>query len=637
MAPSLRQRNQANSRKEIKKMNAKKTSKSGRVEEAPVTPNPSELGLVYPSGETAFKALLSARFCAAIWSNISDCDETYNYWEPSHYLLFGKGFETWEYSPQYALRSYTYLLLHVIPAWFYHRLLQPNRLLIFYFSRCLLGLLCAVCEVYFYRSICREFGVHVGRLTLAFMVFGAGMFVASTAYLPSSFSMYMAMLSLGAWYQRKYEFAIFTTALSTFLSWPFAGLLGAPIAVDMLFRRREFVKFFEWCIVSVVAILLPMVKIDSQYFGRLVVAPYNLVVYNVFGGGRGPDLYGTEPWYFYFINGMLNFNFVFLAALMVAPALLLAHYVLPCRPRHSQCLPYSLSIAPFYLWILVFFFQPHKEERFLFPIYPLICLCGALSVDVGQKLWFRYVVGGNNQGTGKGSVKPSTPPAATPGEKGSTTNGASPSPHYLRDTIWIALPAIIVCSLLGTSRILALYKGYHAPFDVFMEFSKMAAEGHVPSGGRSINVCMGKEWYRFPSSFFLPDSNWNLKFIQSEFRGQLPKEYDSLPNATMIIPEDMNDMNREETSRYVSVKDCHFLVDLDLERETTLEPRYSLQTDNWTLVASIPFLDAERSHKIFRAFYIPWISERYCTYASFNLLQSTRFSVKGKIHRASGG
>lgn len=43
-------------------------------------------GLIYPGGETAFKALLSARFCAAIWSHISDCDETYNYWEPMHFL-----------------------------------------------------------------------------------------------------------------------------------------------------------------------------------------------------------------------------------------------------------------------------------------------------------------------------------------------------------------------------------------------------------------------------------------------------------------------------------------------------------------------------------------------------------------------
>lgn len=43
-------------------------------------------GLIFPGGDTAFKALLSARSCAAIWSHITDCDETYNYWEPLHYL-----------------------------------------------------------------------------------------------------------------------------------------------------------------------------------------------------------------------------------------------------------------------------------------------------------------------------------------------------------------------------------------------------------------------------------------------------------------------------------------------------------------------------------------------------------------------
>jgi len=35
-----------------------------------------------PSGYVAFRLLLAARMCAALWSNISDCDESYNYWEP---------------------------------------------------------------------------------------------------------------------------------------------------------------------------------------------------------------------------------------------------------------------------------------------------------------------------------------------------------------------------------------------------------------------------------------------------------------------------------------------------------------------------------------------------------------------------
>jgi hypothetical protein len=33
----------------------------------------------------------------------------YNYWEPLHFLLYGKGFQTWEYAPEYAIRSYAYV------------------------------------------------------------------------------------------------------------------------------------------------------------------------------------------------------------------------------------------------------------------------------------------------------------------------------------------------------------------------------------------------------------------------------------------------------------------------------------------------------------------------------------------------
>lgn len=106
---------------------------------------------IYPSADVAFKVLLSARICASIWSNISDCDETFNYWEPLHYLLYKKGLQTWEYDPVYALRSYTYLYLHGVPAYIYNQIFEPNPMLIFYFIRLLLGLTCACAEVYFYK------------------------------------------------------------------------------------------------------------------------------------------------------------------------------------------------------------------------------------------------------------------------------------------------------------------------------------------------------------------------------------------------------------------------------------------------------------------------------------------------------
>lgn len=78
-----------------------------------------------------------------------------------------------------------------------------------------------------------------------------------------------------------------------------------------------------------------------------------------------------------------------------------------------------------------------------------------------------------------------------------------------------------------------------------------------------MHVCVGKEWYRFPSNFFLPSPSLShsqqqqqqhhvqLSFVRSAFNGQLPQPYSLAPNATSIIPPHFNDENRDEPSRYV--------------------------------------------------------------------------------------
>ena len=137
---------------------------------------------------------------SALFNSISDCDETFNYWENMHYLIYGKGFQTWEYAPQNALRSYAYILFHILPAWLTFKILNPNSVYLFYYStRWFLAGLCSVCETYFYIGVTKEFGPNVGKITLICQLFSAGMFVSSTAFLPSSSSMILCMLSHGAW------------------------------------------------------------------------------------------------------------------------------------------------------------------------------------------------------------------------------------------------------------------------------------------------------------------------------------------------------------------------------------------------------------------------------------------------------
>lgn len=148
----------------------------------------------------------------------------------------------------------------------------------------------------------------------------------------------------------------------SFPAWPFAALLGIPIAYDMFIRRKNYVDFITWTLLCASVILLPTIVIDSYQYGRLVIAPFNIVKYNVFGGA-GPNLYGTEPLSFYFINGFLNFNLVWILALFCPLAIVLNHLFVPFKNKSTLYLPHWLSLGPIALWMAVFMLQPHKEER----------------------------------------------------------------------------------------------------------------------------------------------------------------------------------------------------------------------------------------------------------------------------------
>lgn len=84
--------------------------------------------------------------------------------------------------------------------------------------------------------------------------------------------------------------------------------------MEMLIHKQDWSKFMKWVIISGAVVLVPMIWIDSMYYGKLVIAPLNIVMYNVFTN-HGPNIYGTEPFSYYIYNGFLNFNFIFVGAL----------------------------------------------------------------------------------------------------------------------------------------------------------------------------------------------------------------------------------------------------------------------------------------------------------------------------------
>ncbi|CAF4896522.1 unnamed protein product [Pieris macdunnoughi] len=541
-----------NGAKRSASMTKGKRSRKSSEGEYLVTNAPTDLrSISYPGGMVALGLLLTARLISAYWGHIADCDETYNYWEPLHYLVYGSGLQTWEYSPEYSIRSYMPLWMFAVPAKILSFIMTPVS--VFYTLRALLASLTACSELMFYKAYaCLEYLSLFVRSLLAFF----------------------------------HHQQLFASAWSSVLCWPFTALIGVPIAIDMLYFKNKFYEFFKWSLISLIVILVPTVIIDSWHYGRLVVAPWNIVAYNIFTE-HGPDLYGVEPWTYYFVNGFLNFNVVWVLALS-CPLLLLACRAVATRSiaPPAFCIPYWLSLMPLALWLGVFMLQPHKEERFLYPVYSMIILAGAISLDCIQKMTFAV------------------------GTELFRWRKERERCHYLSYTGHLAVMCVMLFSSISISRIAALYNNYHGP---------MVLLRHLPAEPKV--VCFGKEWYRSPSSFHLPPGA-SIRFVASEFDGQLPAPFSHLHNATRIIHPHFNDLNKGDNSTYLPPSKCHYLIDSDIGRPTHLQPFYHTDTKSWNIIASVPILDASKSNKIFRAFYVPGISYKHVVYANLYLLKN---------------
>lgn len=212
-------------------------------------------------------------------------------------------------------------------------------------------------------------------------------------------------------------------ALGALVGWPFALALAIPFVFEEIFllgadrvlpqdrsawASKRILRLLECGVFSSLILVcmrirayhlmshwfekVPLTLIDSFLYGKLVIAPWSIVKYNVFGGAvRGPDLYGTAPWHFYLQNLALNFNMVAAAALFSLPALFLTYCFdrqrLGVKAQSNETSPFkslAVRLAPLFVWVGILTSQPHKEERFLYPVYPLICFNAAVTLYLAR-------------------------------------------------------------------------------------------------------------------------------------------------------------------------------------------------------------------------------------------------------------
>ncbi|KAM6521330.1 mannosyltransferase [Fusarium solani] len=497
---------------------------------------------------SAFYWFLAAALVSAWFAPIQDCDETFNYWEPTHYLSHGYGLQTWEYSPDYAIRSWLYIGLHAIVGNVRRLLPHSTKVGEFFFIRFGLAFVCALCQTVLFLVTSTTLNSRIGLFYLIATVMSPGNFHASTAFLPSSFAMYLVTLGAAAFMNwrggLKTSQGMFWFAAAGILGWPFASALCAPFMLEELVLASDFI-------------------VNLFFYKQKVVVTWNIVKYNIFSSSSGPELYGTEPWTFYFKNLALNFNIWFILALAALPLFILQKIISPsAQGFHSQ---------------------PHKEERFMYPAYPFLALNAAISLHMIL--------------TALGNSDPKTLIGKVPA----------------RLKLFFVTIAMILSVDVALFRVYGIWSAYSAPMSIYSPLWE-GAEGAAPLGREEDTVCLGKEWYRFPSSYFLP-RDIHAKFVRSEFRGLLPGEFSEAEtgfgfwSGTWLPTTGMNDQNEEDVGKYTELRACSFLVDTQYpERRDPLppnEPDYIADRENWEIVKCEPFLDAANTHLLARTLWIP--------------------------------
>lgn len=541
---------------------------------------------------------IAVRLYCALYMIISDCDETFNYWEPLNLVARGFGKQTWEYSPAYAIRSYVYLIPYYLVTFplrdFTHITgydVPPYAL--FYFVR--IVALCgftSFAEYKLFKSAQRNFSPYVANWFLLFSTTSAGMSHAGVALLPSSFAMGWVTLATASLLDvlttdnslacvRPSVSAISSYLVSGIVGWPFTLALGAPFGLFTMtwrYQTTPLIHIVLLCIIPFVFLIWLMIFVDSYIYDRtMLFVPANIVLYNVFAlEDEGPDIFGTEPFSYYLKNLFLNFNVVFvLAAIGV-----IANPILSKMKLRT-----SIGIsAPLVLWLFTLGSQPHKEERFLYPIYTLISLSAAvLTSNMFDEIKTRT---------------------------------------SFRGTIRVlSLLLIVLVSTVSLLRIVNLVENYNAPIESAKVFSRLSRE----DSGDIKNVCIGREWYHFPTSAFLPN-DYRLRFVRSGFDGLLPGDFPeqgSLINAASAFPKGMNSKNTFSPDKVIDVDDCDFFLDnsapVDLSAGETQYVSVSngelIAKTGWRIIDQQKIINPSGTHKgIGKFVYIPHILRNYLPY-----------------------
>lgn len=380
---------------------------------------------------------------AALYLPVADCDETYNFVEPIHFILYGTGKQTWENCNSFSLRSWLFAYLYALPSIVRYRFfplalhrigfpfsvstfIPPRSIDVYFFQRVVYGQAACVAELFFVDSIRSTYRgrAHLPLVALGLLWTSSAIPHAAVSVLPTSFAMILFFVALGAWLRcgcvrlgssaqerrsssHKREQGVTWSALSSsneaaapkepivYSHSPFFAILAIGLVVLTFFVAWPFA-----CLIAVPMVIdllcryTTIVAVCGFAFSMVVAG---IVMYSdsffycrrTFSSwniilynvfsGGSAALYGVEPWFFFYKNLLVNFHFVFLFGL-IAPLVVLAQPRLPLSYLYSASETRASAERG----------KPSRRSRRAVRITPSNSIFSELMYTASFSLWFFF-------------------------------------------------------------------------------------------------------------------------------------------------------------------------------------------------------------------------------------------------------
>ena len=325
------------------------------------------------------------------WHN---ADETWQSVEVAHKLVFGRGYLTWEWTNEAIgpIRSYIHPLIFV-PILY---LLKVTHLDYYWIvalaPRIQQGIITAIGDYYMvkfydinFERIGRKWFILLHSTNVYLLYCGSRTLINTLELNLTCLALYnysKTIIAINKPEEKRtpeekrvalLNQIVYVLIISaSFVIRPTTAIFWLPLVfyhVLLIYKQKQiFWTLVMRLIPSAFVTLIMLGGIDSMMYGKLVFIPWNFFrinfMYNI--GSQ----YGVEPWYYYFTH-------TFLPLLNISCLMALKGITI----TQSRENPNKIYLASIVFTIILLSLIPHKEQRFLLPLFPLILCYGAQYLD----------------------------------------------------------------------------------------------------------------------------------------------------------------------------------------------------------------------------------------------------------------